>query len=229
MNRNARSAFGNVLMVAVIGMICTSLLGGSVNSLYGQSQYQTKLHVGDGVRIMVWQDISFDKQAQLDDLGLAGDYFIDVSGSILVPVLGEVKVAGYSANTVAQIIEEKLAIKTIKVICMPLIRVTVLGEVQKPGSYLAQPNESLWEVISKTGGPSNDADMTKMRVERGGSVIIDHLLEGFEKAHSLSQLGIRSGDLIVLPKVSKVTMGDVLRYATFAMSVGVFYLQLSRN
>lgn len=197
---------------------------------FAQAQSQTaKLRAGDGVRILVWKEDISDNQVKPEELGLAGDYLLDEQGNILLPSLGEVKAAGQSPKSLADNIQQSLRIKAIRIVCLPLIRVALLGAVQKPGSYLVQPKESLWELINKAGGPANDADFRKIKVMRGGSTVKSNLLEAFEKAHSLEDLAVESGDQIVVPGLSGFSFGEVIRYATFAMSVGVFYLQLTNR
>ena len=215
-----------VVSLFVIGLYPSAITYGQSRS--GDFKHQTKLYAGDGVRIIVWQDISVDRIGQIDNLNLAGDYLIDGAGNLVIPIVGETRAAGYSAETLAQVIQEKLAIKTIRIVCLPLMRVTVLGAVNRPGSYLIEPRDSLWELVSLAGGPANNADMKKIMVQRGGRIAINNLLEGFEKAHSLEQLGVRSGDQVVMAGISRVTMDDVMRYATFGMSVALLYLQISQ-
>lgn len=195
---------------------------------HAQSQ-PMKLRAGDGVRILVWKEDISDNQVRPEELGIAGDYLIDDQGNILLPSLGEVKAAGQSAKNLAENVQQSLRIKAIRIVCLPLMRVTLLGAVQRPGSYLVQPKESLWELINKAGGPANDADFRKIKVMRGGGTVKNNLLEAFEKAHSLEDLAVESGDQIIVPGLSSFGFGEVIRYATFAMSVGVFYLQLSNR
>ncbi len=216
-------------MRIIVGCLLVALL---LNLLPNNAQAQSqtaKLRAGDGVRILVWKEDISDNQVRPEELGLAGDYLLDEQGNILLPSLGEVKAAGQSAKSMAETIQQSLRIKAIRIVCLPLIRVTMLGAVQRPGSYLVQPKESLWELINKAGGPANDADFRKIKVMRGGSVVKSNLLEAFEKAHSLEDLAVESGDQIVVHGLSKFDIGEVIRYATFAMSVGVFYLQLTNG
>ena len=213
------------VLIATVAVISSS----NAQSIYNQKNKQKKLQTGDGVRIMIWQDIGLDNPSGLRNLGIADDYLVDGTGNILIPAIGQVKVSGYTPIALSQIIQSKLAIKTIHVICMPLVRVTVLGAVNKPGSYLIEPDDSLWELINEAGGPANNVDIEKIRVERGGHTVIENLLQGFEKAHSLEQLGIQSGDQILLPAVSKVRMSEILRYVSFGMSAAIFYLQITGN
>ncbi|NUO83779.1 polysaccharide biosynthesis/export family protein [candidate division KSB1 bacterium] len=212
-----------VIASIVVVALALNLLPGAA---YAQSS-SSKLRAGDGVRILVWKEDISDNQVKPEELGLAGDYLLDEQGNIMLPSLGEVKAAGQSPKGLADNIQQSLRIKAIRIVCLPLIRVTLLGAVQKPGSYLVQPKESLWELINKGGGPANDADFRKIKVMRSGGTVKSNLLEAFEKAHSLEDLAIESGDQVIVPSLSGFSFGEVIRYATFAMSVGVFYLQLT--
>ena len=208
--------------------LCILLLNAAITPLFGQSASPAnRLRSGDGVRIMVWKDL--DNQVRVEDLGIAGDQLIDGSGNILVPGLGEVKAAGLTPQTLAEVIQQQLEIKKIRIVCAPLMRVTVLGAVQRPGSYLVQPKESLWELISKAGGPTNDADVRNISVIRSGRTVTGDLLEAFEKAHSLEQMGVQSGDQVNVAGHGGFNSDDFFRYATFAMSVGIFVLALTNK
>src|SRR5262245_61324589 len=210
----------------IVYLLCMMMLYAAMTPAFSQSAPQSnRLRAGDGGRIIIWKDL--DNQARVEDLGVAGDQLIDAAGNIMVPSLGEVRAAGLTPQTLAEVLQQQLEIKKIRIVCAPLIRVTVLGAVQRPGSYLVQPKESLWELITKAGSPSNESDVRKIQVIRGGRTVNQNLLEAFEKAHSLEQMGVQSGDQIVVPGHGGFSSDDFFRYATFAMSLGIFVLALT--
>ena len=218
------------LRIRLVAVVVLCALALNLLPAAAQAQSQTaKLRAGDGVRVLVWKEYISDNQVKPEDLGLGGAYLIDEQGNIMLPSLGEIKAAGQSPKGLAESIQQSLRIKAVRIVCLPLIRVTLIGAVQKPGSYLVQPKESLWELINTAGGPANEADFRKIKVMRSGNVVKSNLLEAFEKAHSLEDLAVESGDQIIVPGLSGFGFGDVIRYATFAMSVGVFVLQLSQR
>lgn len=181
---------------------------------------------GDGVRVKVWRDISVADQGGVQSLGLNDDFVIDSRGYISLPIIGEVRAVGHTRRSLARSIEDSLSIRAVRVMCSPLIRVTLLGAVNKPGSYLIEPKESLWGLINDAGGPSNIADIRKIYVERSGKVIVKNLLQGFEQAHALEQIGVRSGDQIYVPGRSGFNFRTVVDYATLTASFVVLYFQL---
>jgi protein involved in polysaccharide export with SLBB domain len=182
---------------------------------------------GDGVRITVWRDVGMADQKDLQDLGLNGDFLIDSRGYVLLPVIGEVRAYGHTRKTLARAIEDSLKIRALRVICLPLIRVTLLGAVNKPGSYLIEPKDSLWELINLAGGPLNHADIRKIFVQRGGRKVVSNLLESFEQAHSLEQIGVRSGDQMYVPGQSRFPWRTVIDYVQLSASFVLLYFQFS--
>jgi protein involved in polysaccharide export with SLBB domain len=181
---------------------------------------------GDGVRVKVWRDISVADQGGVQNLGLNDDFVVDSRGYISLPIIGEMRAVGHTRRSLARAIEDSLSIRAVRVMCSPLIRVTLLGAVNKPGSYLIEPKESLWGLINEAGGPSNNADVRKIYVERSSKVIVRNLLQGFEQAHALEQIGVRSGDQIYVPGRSGFNFRTVVDYATLTASFVVLYFQL---
>ena len=109
-----------------------------------------KLGVGDAVKVTVFQQ---------PDLTL--DTRVDEKGSILMPLVGNVKVAGLTTNAAAVQIAE--ALKRGKYLNNPQVnvalttvrsrQVSVLGMVAKPGRYpLDETSSQLADVIAAAGG-----------------------------------------------------------------------------
>lgn len=184
---------------------------------------------GDGVRISVWRDPSFAGREGTQDLGLNGDFIIDNKGYIQLPIIGEIRAVGQTRKNLASAIEDSLRILawTMQATCTPLIRITLLGAVNRPGSYLIEPQGSLWGLINLAGGPANNADVRKIYVRRSGKKVIKNLLDSFEHAHSLEQIGVRSGDQIYVPGVSNITFRTVVDFVTLTASLTVLYFQVS--
>jgi polysaccharide export outer membrane protein len=109
-----------------------------------------KLGVGDAVRVTVFQQ---------PDLTL--DTRVDEKGSILMPLVGNIKVAGLTTNAAAVQIAD--ALKKGKYLNNPQVnvalttvrsrQVSVLGMVAKPGRYpLDETSSQLADVIAAAGG-----------------------------------------------------------------------------
>ncbi len=201
---------------------------GNTTTLYSQNRFLT-FAKGDAIRVKVWQPWRMaEGNAGIEDLN--GDYAIDNQGNILLPLISEVKVVGHSAKSLSDLIKEKLIpfLKDPFVSITPLIRVTVQGAVNRPGAYLIPPNASLWEIIETAGGPTEKSELKNMFTERGGRVAIKNLLKSFESGYSLQDIGIRTGDQIIVPSKNPFTYRDVLGFVSFGMNIAVLYIQITR-
>ena len=83
-----------------------------------------------------------------------------------------------------------------------LIRLTVLGAVNDPGFYTLSWEALVGDVLMVAGGPSGNAAVDKLRIERrgqrlwGGEGLQDAMIVGF----TLDQLNLRPGDEIYVPR-----------------------------
>lgn len=215
-----------VVMLLVCGLALSALAPLAPAQTRSTSKSTGDFSPGDGVRIKVWRDVSVSGQGDFGGLGLNDDFLIDNRGNVLLPIIGEMRAVGHTRRSLARAIEDSLSIRAARIMCLPLIRVTLLGAVNKPGSYLIEARESLWSLINEAGGPANNVDLKKLYIERGGEVVNNNLREAFEQAHSLEQLGVRSGDQIYVPGISRFNFRAVVDYVTLSASFILLYLQI---
>jgi polysaccharide export outer membrane protein len=183
---------------------------------------------GNGVRIKVWRDLTVADQGAVQNLGLNDDFVIDSRGYVTLPIVGEIRAAGHTRKSLAQAVEDSLDVDRIRVMCLPLIRVTLLGAVNRPGSYLVESKDSLWGLIDEAGGPSNGADFRRIFVERSGQIVNRNLLQSFEQGHSLEQIDVRSGDQIHVPnRQTRNYFRTVVDAVTLTASFVLLYFQFS--
>lgn len=80
----------------------------------------------------------------------------------------------------------------------PLMRVNVMGAVARPGFFDTAADALLSDVIMRAGGPTADADMGKMTIRRGTTVIWgqDDARTALTDGLSLDHLHLRAGDEI---------------------------------
>jgi len=198
-------------------------------TVYGQSLL-TSFKPGDAIRLQIWQPWRIT-EGKAEILDLNGDYAVNSQGYTTLPLIGEIKVIGLNQQTLAARLKEKYSpfIKDPYIMVTPLIRVTLQGFVNRPGAYLIPPTASLWEVVEMGSGPSQNAELKKMRSERGGRVVSKNLLRSFEKGYSLREIGILSGDQIIIPGRTSFTYKDVLDLLSFGMSLLVVYVTVANN
>jgi protein involved in polysaccharide export with SLBB domain len=179
---------------------------------------------GDAVRIQVWE--LYQKENR--NLPLSGDYPINPDGMIIMPLLGEIKVKGMTNYELMQILKDKFAnyLNDPFIYVRPLIRITMQGAFNRPGAYRADPSSSLWDLVQIAGGPDSNCDLNRMRVERGGKVVIRKLLSSFEKGYSLDDVGIESGDQIVATWRSSWDVNRLLNLINFIATISLLLLRL---
>ena len=144
---------------------------------------------GDVMRVRIWREKD-----------LNGDFQVDETGRLTLPLLGPRMVKGIPwvqlRDTLLALYAHEL--KTPSVSLTPLRRVYVLGEVTKPGLYLADPTTSLGGVIALAGGANPQGDIGRLRIVRGGRTVVD-------RAPIESQLqgtDVRSDDQIFIERRS---------------------------
>jgi protein involved in polysaccharide export with SLBB domain len=89
-------------------------------------------------------------------------------------------------------------LKAPSVSLIPLRRVYVLGEVTKPGLYLADPTLPLAGIVALAGGASPLGDLHHTRLVRDGRTVNDAVK--IEEAGA--NIDVRSGDQIIVDQRS---------------------------
>ena len=132
-------------------------------------------------------------------------------GSVNIPDIGKVFVAGLTLNDAVDVIKNKIAISYIGVeayltlVNVRDIQVIVAGSAFNPGAYTLNGNSNIFHALSIAGGPSKDGSYRDIRLIRGGEVIdsID-LYDTFIFGKSIFSNRLRSGDVVFVETVSNL-------------------------
>lgn len=105
----------------------------------------------------------------------------------------------------------------------PLIRLGLLGELDRPGYYFLTPDDLVADAIMLAGGPTREADLAKTTVRRGASVLWDRdkVREAFVEGTTLDQLGLRSGDELIVGERRRRSWEAVLRTAGYISGIAL--------
>lgn len=103
-----------------------------------------------------------------------------------------------------------------------LIRLGLLGEVDRPGYYFVTTDGLVTDAIMAAGGPTREADVTKTSVRRGRTVLWqrNQLREAVIEGATLDQLGLRSGDEIMVGG-RRTRWDSVLRTAGYVSGIAL--------
>ncbi len=131
-------------------------------------------------------------------------------GSITFPLIGAVKVGGKSPQEAAETIRDRLARGylinpqvTVNVLEYTKYRLTVLGQVQKPGSYDFPDRErlTLLEAIGLAGGYTRGANPSKVVIKRlvnGQETVLQVDAKTMASQGSAKGFEVQPGDVITV-------------------------------
>jgi hypothetical protein len=117
---------------------------------------------------------------------------------LILPNLPEISMAGVLRSEAQSYLTVQIGkyVKDPTVIVDPLVRVSILGAVQRPGFYTVRADMLASEVIMAGGGPASNANLRKTVVRRNGAVVRDdkQLQIAFNRGVSLDALNLQAGD-----------------------------------
>lgn len=171
------------LAVLIIGIPQTLLAQERVPASEGAT-----LQPGDVLLVAIWRE---------EDL--SGEFTVDASGTVTLPLLGEKKVSGIAMDRLRDMLIEdyRVQLRNPSIDVTPLRRVDVLGEVREPGVYKIDPTVSLAGAVALAGGATSAGDLNQITVVRSGGVS-----ERIPSGTSLTTAQVRSGDQIFVGRRS---------------------------
>ena len=113
-----------------------------------------------------------------------------------------------------------------------LIRLSVLGEVGKPGFYDFNSDILLTDAIMAAGGPTGTAAIERSTIRRGKAVVLakDRVQRAAQTGATLDRLGLRPGDAIeVGQKRRRLDTQAMLGIVGAVTSLALTILWFSRN
>lgn len=168
---------------------------------------------------------------------LATEARVSEGGSFTFPLLGEITAKNLTTRQVEKAITAKLI--AARIVKNPQVsvfvqqyrgrRVTVIGEVVKPGQYEIPGRTSLLDLISLALGTSQSAgyQLTIFRKETGPGgkeitqkipVDLDRLLNGGDLGQDVE---LKSGDVVYVPKAIFYVYGEVNRPGAYRVERGI--------
>ena len=132
------------------------------------------------------------------------DTFTVVAGPALgLPAIGDVPLIGVRRADLETYLTRELSryLRDPVVHARALIRVSVVGEVARPGFYAVPLDLVLADALMVAGGPTQDAKVDRLRIVRGESSLWsgNRLQTAIARGATLDELGLRAGDRIDVP------------------------------
>jgi polysaccharide export outer membrane protein len=170
---------------------------------------------------------------------ISGEFSVEESGAITYPLLGSVAVAGLTASEASQLLE-KLLEKDFYVDVQLQVEVkeyrskpvTVLGEVQDPGTYYLKGHTTLTQILAEAGGIKSTAgavvELRRLEPVDGAerpkvySFVTAKLLTGEQG----TEVEIKEGDVLsVSAKQLYFITGEVARPGQYEITRGMTLMQ----
>ncbi len=157
------------------------------------------------------------------------EVIVDREGRINIPDLSPVQVAGLTFAEVKELIKLKVEQEVIGVKAfvslgqLRSMRIMVLGEAYKPGSYSVSSLTTVSHALFVSGGVSDIASLRNIQVKRAGKVVTNFdLYDLLISGDSSNDIILKPGDVVFVPSVgSQVTVeGLVKRPAIFELKKG---------
>jgi polysaccharide export outer membrane protein len=138
---------------------------------------------------------------------LPTEFTVAPDGTVDVPYVKRLKVAGLEPQEIAELIRARLMEEeyftdpsvSVSVKAYNSKRIEVLGEVQKPGSFPLEPNMTLLRAISLAGGFSSIANRDKIIIRRrmkGGKTVADTVSAEDISDNRIPDVPLQAGDSI---------------------------------
>ena len=175
------------------------------------------LGAGDSIEISVYRQDDLKRSVKIES-----------SGRFMFPLIGEVKASGKSVFALRDEIQERLAPYVVKpqvVVSITQVqsqKVLVLGEVEKPGVYVLDLQQTISEAVAMSGGLTDDAkDSAVIHIHRvsGKQVMTPVDIGKITRQGDLpSDVVLAPGDIVYVPKKTIASISTFMAHISKILS-----------
>ncbi len=184
------------LLLIAAGLVAALVVTNRAHAQQTAPDY--KLNAGDTLDVEVWKEVDLTKTV-----------IVRPDGKFSFPLAGEIPAAG---RTVAQV-QVDVAGKLVKYIPEPVVsvsvktldgcRIYVIGQVQKPGSFIMNPRINILQALSLAGGLTPFAasnDITVLRGDGANQRSFPFRFGDVSKGRNINQnFQLEAGDVVIVP------------------------------
>lgn len=157
-----------------------------------------QINAGDVLLISVWKEE-----------GLQNEVLVRPDGKFSFPLAGDIDARGRSVEEIRILLTQKLSryipdlVVSVSVLAINGNKVFVLGQVNRPGEIIANPQIDVMQALSIAGGTTPFAalnDISILRRTAAGPISIPFRYGDVEKGKRLEQnIMLKAGDVVVVP------------------------------
>ncbi len=153
----------------------------NTSKLFPNRKFEYRIQVNDvfSIRVLGLDEANarlFNVEATNTSLALndaalyVNGFSVDKAGNVQLPSVGKIKILGLTIGEAQELLQRKIndyfANATV-ILKLVSFRVSVLGEVQRPGTYFVYNNQiTLLEALAQAGGPSEMGDKRHITLMR---------------------------------------------------------------
>src|ERR1017187_2812736 len=170
---------------------------------------------GDELRLQIWGQVNQH-----------GSFVVDRTGSISLPEVGTIHVAGLQFSQLSDFLKSQLSRVyrnfdlNVNLGQLRSIQVFIVGQATKPGSFTIGSLSTLLNALFASGGPLPQGSLRDIQVKRGGETIThfdlyDLLLHG----DKTKDVRLEPGDVVFIPDVGPqvAVLGSVTTPAIYEL------------
>ena len=182
--------------IGAIVLGAVALLNGSAEAQSVGGDY--RMHAGDQLEVSVWKEVDLQRTV-----------IIRPDGKFSLPLTGEVQASGRSPDDIRKDIENRLKayipepVVTVTVTGVNGNGVYVIGQVNKPGAFIMNPQLNVLQALALAGGTTPFAKLDNIIVIRGpGSAqrSLPFRYNQVSEGKNLSEnIMLEAGDVVVVP------------------------------
>jgi polysaccharide biosynthesis/export protein len=198
-----------------IGWLCVLWLAVAVAAGAAQAASDYRLGPGDLLKISTFGYNDLNAEVRVSE-----------SGNITFPLIGQVTVEGLSTRDVESQIAEKLqaggfiakAQVSVLIVDYQSQKVSVMGQVGKPGQYFLDGSTRVLDLLAKAGGVADEAASDRVVLLRhdGQSQVID--LEALFSGDAAQNPVVTNGDTINVPRAPRFYIyGEVQKPGSYRL------------
>ena len=145
----------SVVFLCLSPLFKLSLYSSEISNIENINEFKYILGTGDVIDIRVYKSPEFNSKVKILS-----------DGTINLIRLGSLKVEGLTINQAKELIEKeykkilKLPIISLNLVQSRPLRVSVLGEVKRPGFYSINPQKNISSVLNSDGGAVSYTHLT---------------------------------------------------------------------
>jgi len=163
---------------------------------------------------------------------LSDTFTVRADRELMLPVVGVVLLRGVLRSELEAHLTREIGrfIRQPVVRARALIRVSVVGAVAKPGFYGVPGDAVLSDALMAAGGPTPDAKLRDLRIERSGKVLWQGtvLQRGMTEGRTLDDMNLRAGDQFFVPSGGRGSAYETVRTVGILLTIPITIYTLTR-